>query len=206
MSTINKFFIIYNDGLSAVAEYENYHKKELSKSKHYHYIQYKLHEIEILLRYSDLESFAEHVKSKKDLKSSLVRFPPNKHIEDMSDWTLGELFANSVNNEENPDNFGDDVEFIENALAEEFSLLFYIGLLRDNNHKASDYPLTTGFIPSSSNLMYPKDFLMDIVRSDDEIRRRLEQWTSEATLYQELALKQMSKFINRRKKDESLSN
>jgi hypothetical protein len=76
-------------------------------------------------------------------------------------------------------------------LADEFSLLFYIGLLRENNHKASDYPLTAGFITSIPNLMYPKDFLMDIIRSDVKIRKHLLEWIKEATTYQTLALDKM---------------
>jgi len=32
--------------------------------------------------------------------------------------------------------------------------------------KASDHPLTTAFITPSSNLVYPKDFLMQTVRSE----------------------------------------
>ena len=44
--------------------------------------------------------------------------------------------------EEDDIDFEDDLQYIENTLADEFSLLFYIALLRDNDHKASDYPLT----------------------------------------------------------------
>ena len=85
----------------------------------------------------------------------------------------------------------DDLHLIENALADEFSFLFYVGLLRENNHKASDYPLTTGFIRPSPNLVYPKDFLIQIVASDDQIRNRLREWITESTNYQKLALEKM---------------
>jgi hypothetical protein len=83
-----------------------------------------------------------------------------------------------------------DLHLIENALAEEFSFLFYIGLLRDNNHKASDYPLTTGFIRPNPTSLYPTDFLMQIVNSDDDIRTKLTEWL--ATNYQKLALEKMN--------------
>jgi hypothetical protein len=69
--------------------------------------------------------------------------------------------------------------------------LFYVGLLRENNHKASDYPLTTGFIRPSPNLVYPKDFLIQIVASDDQIRNKLREWITESTNYQKLALEKM---------------
>jgi hypothetical protein len=65
--------------------------------------------------------------------------------------------------------------------------LFFIGLLKDNNHKASDYPLTTAFITPSPSLVYPKDFLMQTVRSDGDIRKKLKEWIYEATSYQKLA-------------------
>ena len=89
-------------------------------------------------------------------------------------------------------NFEDDLPFIEKALADEFSFLVFIGLLRDNNHKASDYPLTTAFITPSPSLVYPKDFLMQIVRSDMEIRKKLREWIDEATSYQKLASGRMN--------------
>lgn len=179
LSTINKFFTIYNDGIPAV-DYEDY-PKEL-KSKHYHFIQSKLNEIEILLRYSDLESFTEYMKSKRKVNSSLLHLPPNIHLKDVHGLTYGELYAKYADNsQENLHSFMEDLTFIENVLAEEFSLLFYIGLLRENNHKTSDYPLTVGFMRPSPNLMYQKDFLMDVVRSDDEIHRRFKQWINEAT-------------------------
>jgi hypothetical protein len=89
---------------------------------------------------------------------------------------------------------------MENALAEEFSLLFYIGLSRENNHETSDYPFTTGFMRANPKLMYPKDFLMDIIRSDQDIPRMFEEWIKEAAGYQELALSKLNKFVNEKKK------
>jgi hypothetical protein len=89
-------------------------------------------------------------------------------------------------------NFEDDLHFIENALADEFSLLFYIGLLRDNDHKASGYPLTTAFLRPSSNIVYPKWSLMSIAKSDDEIRNKLTEWINETLEYQRLALDKLN--------------
>ena len=76
----------------------------------------------------------------------------------------------------------DELHLIENALADEFSFLFYIGLLRYNNHKASDYPLTTGFIRPNAKSLYPIDFLMQIVNSDDDIRNKLTEWIKETAI------------------------
>jgi len=197
LNTINTFSIIYNDGVSAM-ESEDF-PKEFVQNEHYKLMQDKLNDIEISLRYSDLESFAKHIKNTTHTNSSLIRLPPNMHIEDIpKPWTFAELYAKyssvttDLQGQENPSYFEDDLRFIENALAEEFSLLFYIGLLRDNDHKASDYPLTTGFIKSSPNLMYPKDFLLDIVRSDDKISKKIVELIREAITYQRLALEKMS--------------
>ena len=79
------------------------------------------------------------------------------------------------NDQENPDSFMEDLKFIENALAEEFSLLLYIGLLRENNHKASDYPLTVGFITNPS-LVNPKDSLIQIIKSNNIIQNQVLEW------------------------------
>jgi hypothetical protein len=190
LSTINKFFTIYDDGISAL-EYEE-HPKEFSGSKHYHFIQSKLNEIEILLRYSDLESFAEYMKSKRKLNSTLLYLPNNIHLKDLHGLTYGEMYAKYADNkQENPDSFMEDLKFIENALAEEFSLLFYIGLLRENNHKASDYPLTVGFITNPS-LVNPKDSLIQIIKSNNIIQKQVLEWIREATAYQSVALKKMN--------------
>jgi hypothetical protein len=89
-------------------------------------------------------------------------------------------------------NFEDDLYFIENALGDEFSLLFYIGLLRDNDHKASDYPLTTAFLRPSPNIVYPKWSLVSIAKSDDEIRNKLTEWINETLEYQRLALDKLN--------------
>jgi hypothetical protein len=190
LSTINTFFTIYNDGISAL-ESEDY-TKEFSRSKNHHFIQSKLSEIEILLRYSDLESFAEYMKSKRKINSTLLYLPDNIHLKDLRNLTYGEMYEKyAYNSQENPDFFREDLKFIEKALAEEFSLLFYIGLVRGNNHKASDYPFSVGFITPSPNLMYPKDFLMDIIRSDDEVRKYILQWIKKAATFQNLVSEKM---------------
>jgi hypothetical protein len=36
--------------------------------------------------------------------------------------------------------------------------------------------------------MYPKDFLTQIVRSDGEIQKKLEEWIREAKIYQKITL------------------
>ena len=110
-------------------------------------------------------------------------------------WKVNEqLIDNHIqyNDDEKNINFEDDLRFIEKALADEFSFLFFIGLLRDNDYRSSDYPLTTAFITPSPSLVYPKDFLMQIIRSDVEIRKKLREWIDEATSYQKLALARMN--------------
>ena len=187
LSTINKFFTIYDDGKSA-AESDDY-PKEFSGI---HFIQSKLNEIEILLRYSDLESFAGYMKSKRKLNSTLLYLPNNIHPKDLRGLTYGEMYAKyAYKSQENSESFREDLKFIENTLAEEFSFLFYIGLFRENNHKASDYPLTVGLITNPSPV-HPKDFLIQIIRSDDKIQKQVLEWIRQATAYQSLALKKMN--------------
>ena len=59
---------------------------------------------------------------------------------DMPVWKVNEqLIDNHIQYDENEKNinFEDDLPFIEKALADEFRLFIFIGLLRDNNHRAS---------------------------------------------------------------------
>ena len=151
------------------------------------------------LRYVDLESFAKHIMSKKPNPTlistkaygSIKHFLSTDGFKDMPLWKISKLFADDK--EEHDIDFRDDLQYIESTLADEFSLLFYIGLLRENNHEASDYPLTVGFIRSSPNMIYPKDSLLDIVRGDGKIRKQLVEWIREATTYQRLACEKMNR-------------
>ena len=87
--------------------------------------------------------------------------------------------------------FEDDLHHIENALSDEFSFLFYVGLLRENNHVASDFPFTTELTRPNPSFAYNKYFLYDIVAADDEIRNKLNEWIKAAKTYQEEALRKM---------------
>ncbi len=116
-------------------------------------------------RYSDLLSFGKYLTSKK------------KKVESNLDHV-------SIT-------FEDDLQVIEESLADKFSLLFYIGLLRENSHVASDYPVTTVSMQQDIYYVYPKGFLNHIVLADDQIRNKLREWIKESKSYQQLALEKM---------------
>ena len=84
--------------------------------------------------------------------------------------------------------FEDDLHYIENALADEFTFLFYIGLLRENNHLASHFPFTTDF---TAGFAFHKYFLHRIVGADDQIRSRLTEWLKASKTYQDQASKKI---------------
>ena len=68
-----------------------------------------------------------------------------------------------------------ELSAIESVLAEEFTILFFLGLLRYNKHFESLYPFTTGFIPLNPNLAsIPKDPLMKIIRKDGRIKNKVQ--------------------------------
>ncbi|MGB7638960.1 MAG: MarR family winged helix-turn-helix transcriptional regulator, partial [Nitrososphaeraceae archaeon] len=191
LGKINKFLKVYDDGISAVQS-DDFSKAYLQKGgEHYQFIQEKLNGIEILLRYTSLKSFAKYMINKKGKSEPDFSSHVSLKDKDMPVWKVNEQLVDNRVDEKNI-NFEDDLRFIEKALADEFSFLVFIGLLRDNNHKASDYPLTTAFITPSQSLVYPKDFLMQIVRSDMEIRKKLREWIDEATSYQKLTLARMN--------------
>ena len=186
LGKINKFLKVYDDGISAVQS-DDFSKAYLQKGgEYYQFIQEKLNGIEILLRYTSLKSFAKYMINKKG--KSEPDFSAHVSLKDKEQQT--QLIDNRV--DEKNINFEDDLPFIEKALADEFSFLFFIGLLRDNDYRSSDYPLTTAFINPSPSLVYPKDFLMQIIRSDVEIKKKLEEWIDEATSYQKLASDRMN--------------
>jgi hypothetical protein len=105
--------------------------------------------------------------------------------------SFGEYMKNKKKSESNSFNFEDDLHFIENALADEFTFLFYVGQIRENNYKASDYPLTTNFIRSNPSVHCPRDFLYRIVASDVQILTKLNEWIAESKTYQQQALAKM---------------
>jgi DNA-binding MarR family transcriptional regulator len=191
LGKINKFLKVYDDGISAVQS-DDFSKAYLQKGgEHYQFIQEKLNGIEILLRYTSLKSFANYMINKKGKSEPDFSAHVSLKDKDMPVWKVNEQLIDNRVDEKNI-NFEDDLPFIEKALADEFSFLFFIGLLRDNDYRSSDYPLTTAFINPSPSLMYPKDFLMQIIRSDVEIRKKLEEWIDEATSYQKLASDRMN--------------
>jgi DNA-binding MarR family transcriptional regulator len=191
LGKINKFLKVYDDGISAV-QTDDFSKAYLQKGGgHYQFIQEKLNGIEILLRYTSLKSFAKYMINKKGKSEPDFSSHVSLKDRDMPVWKVNQQLIDSRVDEKNI-NFDDDLPFIEKALADEFSFLFFIGLLRDNDYRSSDYPLTTAFITPSPRLVYPKDFLMQIIRSDVEIRKKLREWIDEATNYQKLALARMN--------------
>jgi len=191
LGKINKFLKVYDDGISAVQS-DDFSKAYLQKGgEYYQFIQEKLNGIEILLRYTSLKSFAKYMINKKRKSEPDFSAHVSLKDKDMPVWKVNEQLIDNRVDEKNI-NFEDDLPFIEKALADEFSFLFFIGLLRDNDYRSSDYPLTTAFINPSPSLMYPKDFLMQIIRSDVEIKKKLEEWIDEATSYQKLASDRMN--------------
>jgi DNA-binding MarR family transcriptional regulator len=191
LGKINKFLKVYDDGISAVQS-DDFSKAYLQKGgEHYQFIQEKLNGIEILLRYTSLKSFAKYMINKKGKSEPDFSSHVSLKDKDMPVWKVNQQLIDNRVDEKNI-NFDDDLPFIEKALADEFSFLVFIGLLRDNDYRSSDYPLTTAFITPSPRLFYPKDFLMQIIRSDVEIRKKLREWIDEATSYQKLALAQMN--------------
>jgi DNA-binding MarR family transcriptional regulator len=186
LGKINKFLKVYDDGISAVQS-DDFSKAYLQKGgEHYQFIQEKLNGIEILLRYTSLKSFAKYMINKKGKSEPDFSSHVSLKDKDMPVWKVNQQLIDNRVDEKNI-NFDDDLPFIEKALADEFSFLFFIGLLRDNDYRSSDYPLTTAFITPSPRLVYPKDFLMQIIRSDVEIRKKLKEWINEAAIYQKLA-------------------
>jgi hypothetical protein len=50
--------------------------------------------------------------------------------------------------------------------------------------------------------MYPKDFLLDIVRSNDSVRKNLVEWIREAIAYQGLAFEKMNRICTELEKQQ----
>jgi hypothetical protein len=161
--TISKFSTIHDEGVHALESVD--YPEEFRNTAYYRFIQEKINEIEISLRYSDLLSFGRYMISrKKEVESNLDRI--------------------SIT-------FEDDLQIIEESLADKFSFLFYIGQLRENSHLASYYPITASSIQPDIGHVYPKGFLNQIVFADDQIRNKLREWIKESKSFQQLALEKM---------------
>ena len=161
--TISKFSTIHDEGVHALESVD--YPKEFLNTAYYIFIQEKINEIEISLKYSDLLSFGRYMISrKKEVESNL------DHV--------------SIT-------FEDDLQIIEESLADKFSFLFYICQLRENSHVASDYPITTASIQPDIGQVYAKGFLNQIVFADDQIRNKLKEWIKESKSYQKLALEKI---------------
>ncbi|HXX95921.1 MAG TPA: hypothetical protein VEL11_02225 [Candidatus Bathyarchaeia archaeon] len=162
LRTVSKFSIIHNEGIHALRSVD--YPKEFRNTSYYGFIQEKINEIEISLKYTDISSFRKYMISKKNVEPNLA------HV--------------SLT-------FEHDLHFIEESLKDDFSFSFYIGLLRENNHLASRYPLTTEFMRPDIGFVYPKDLLNRIAASDDQISKRLKGWIKESKSYQKLTLEKM---------------
>jgi hypothetical protein len=57
LCTINKFFMVFDDGISAL---ETNYPDEFLDTTHYQFIQEKLNEIKISLKFEDLKSFGKY--------------------------------------------------------------------------------------------------------------------------------------------------
>lgn len=62
LSTINKFSMVYDEGISALQSSD--YPEEFRNTAHYQFIQKKINEIGISLKYSDLRTFGKYMKSK----------------------------------------------------------------------------------------------------------------------------------------------
>jgi hypothetical protein len=165
LSTMDKYFRVYDGGIQAIESID--FPDTFRDSVYFQLIQEKINEIGMSLKYIDLQSFGKYMKNMKESKSNSSQIAVNL----------------------------DDLDFIESALADEFSFLFYIGLMRENNYKASDYPITTEFIRPNPGFQYPKNFLRGIVAADYEIRDKLNEWIKESNSYQKKVLDKMLTFI-----------
>ncbi len=96
LSIINKFFVIYDEGISAIESDEC--PKEFLMSKYYQFMQDKLKEIEVLVRYTDLESFAKHMASKKRRPKQNVPLV-SLTFKDIPSYTLDKLYTKNMEQE-----------------------------------------------------------------------------------------------------------
>lgn len=185
LNTVSKFAMVYNAGTLAL---DSDYPDEFRDNMHYSLMEAKLDEINMLLRYSSVESFIQYMmKRKKELLDSNYAHVSLEY-KDMPAWKVSQQME--IDWEEKKLNFLDELHYIENAIAEEFSFLFFIGLLRENDSKASDYPITIS-IPESPGLVCPKWFLQRVLHDDTEIRNKLLGWIDETLNYQKLALEKI---------------
>jgi hypothetical protein len=161
MNTINNFSIVYEEWFRALESLESLHNLEGFRNTAYY--RFIQEKINEIKIWLSYTTTKSFGKYMKEKKDSADLLPT----------------------------FEDDLHYIEKALADEFTFLFYVGLLRENNHVASDFPFTTDFTRPNPGFAYDKHFLDRIVAADDEIRDKLRKWIAQSESYQKLALKKM---------------
>lgn len=187
LTSVSNLSIVYDAGITAL---NSDYAEEFLSNEHYGLIRDKLDKIERVLRYSSLESFHYYMmKRRSEILDSNLTYVSLIH-KDMPAWEVSQKME--MNRDERKFSIRDELHYIENAIAEEFSFLFYIGLLRSNKYRASDYPLTTGSIVANYDTVYPNWFLMKIVHDDAEIRNTVLGWINETLNLQGLALEKIN--------------
>jgi hypothetical protein len=153
--------------------YDNIHSATLNAFNRLEeiYIEFSdaINELKSLLKYASIENFAKHFTSEQDKSVPYERQT---------------IYQNGLS-------------AIENIFAEQFTILFYLGLLRYNKHFESLYPVATGFIPLNPNLAsIPKDLLMKIIRKNVRIKNKVQILINEAVNHQNMTLDKMNEIKN----------
>lgn len=163
-------------------------------------IEIKLKEIRILLKYSSIQSFAKYMTKNQSLykrRSIKIRLTVEEIERLIKAGEMPSVSPSLISDEElfsesYQTNYEEELSAIENIFAEEFTSLFYIGLLRYNNYVASDYPFATGTAIPNDNSIYPVDLLKEIIHKDEKLKERIETWFMEAREYQKKTLDRMN--------------
>jgi hypothetical protein len=166
-----KIFEICEEAFSI---FQSYSPNQFCNTKNYKILQQKLEEIEISVGLTDLQSFAQHMGRKYTITNEIRIIRTNADKPFAQYQIDNQYFVKDINSM-----YKNELRFIENGVAEEFSLLFYIGLLRYNKHVASDYPLTSIFLRSNPYIVYSEWFLINILQKDKEIKNKVERWINE---------------------------
>jgi hypothetical protein len=78
------------------------------------------------------------------------------------------------------------------TVEEDSTFLFYVGLLRENNYVASDFPFTTALTRPNPGFVYDNYFLVyRIVPVDEQIHDKLIEWIKASKTYQKQASEKM---------------
>jgi hypothetical protein len=177
--------IVYMEGKETLQDYQIDQNLQSNDTKlRILPVYQKVKELEILLKYADINSFLEKLKMKSSFKETIAK-------------------SHAIS-------FTDEIDIIEKVFSEELTFLFYLNLNNitfstNRGYLPKQLAQLSANVPSQSQLDImndifslgtPKDRLLTILKKDKVIKDWFSRWIKDSIDYHEQTKERMSKFYH----------